>query len=107
MTPTSLKTSAVQPLSDDSLLKIFNTAILATRAPTSISENEELARLMGGRAFQAILSAVRQLAASERLPEAEASEEVIRTFRRLDELWGNYIFREGIAKVRGETPPRS
>ena len=97
----------MQSLSDDSLLKIFNTAILATRAPTSVTESEELSRLMGGRGFQAILSAVRQLAASERLSEAEASEEVIRTFRRLDELWGSYIFREGITKVRGEAPPRS
>jgi hypothetical protein len=106
MTPPSLKTSALESLSDEGLLKIFNTSILATRAHAGGSENDELSRLMAGRAFRSILSAVRQLAASERLSEAEASEEIIRTFRRLDELWGNYIFREGITKIRGE-PPRS
>lgn len=102
MTHQSLKTSAHNSLSDEALSKVFNTAILTTQAPISPSEEEELSRLMGSRAFHAVLGAVRQLAASERMSESDAAEEMIRTFRRLDELWGNYIFREGISKIRGD-----
>lgn len=81
----------------------FNTAMVSTRAPAQ--ENclaTELAALTETPACRAIFSAARALAQSQNISELEASEQIIRTFRKMDELWGKYVQQEGMARLSAD-----
>lgn len=87
------------------LTKTLNTAFVSTQlgvidASLSAGGDPELQRLMGTPAFRAILSAVRELAVTENLDEQEAAERIVTTVRRLDQLWREYLIREGLERLR-------
>lgn len=83
----------------EELSRIFNTAIVATRAPASSSLTDEVYQLMESPAFRAILMAVKQHATDQGVTEQAAAEEVIRTFRKIDTLWSEYVFQEGVSRL--------
>lgn len=95
--------SSSQPISDERLIKVFNTAIISTHADPKRNFNQELQELLGSPAFRAILNATRQHALQSGLDDREAAEEIIRTFRAMDEIWRDYVFREGMKKIRAQT----
>ena len=82
------------------LTRIFNTAIISSKVETHRDLASEIQQLTQRAPFKAILSAVNQLAAIQGISERQAAESIIETFRKMDELWGEYIFREGFEKIR-------
>ena len=53
------------------------------------------------KSFQAILGAIREHAAANDIPEELAAEEIVQTFRDIDRVWDDYIFQEGLNKLKG------
>lgn len=95
------KTPISQPKpADENLVKEFNSALLSTRAE-EFKENAttDLATLVSGPAFQAVLAAASLFAAEQGISERQAAEEMIRTFRKVDQIWTAYLFDEGLASI--------
>jgi hypothetical protein len=86
----------------DELAKVFNSALLATRKPSDRDIAAEVLELVQSSAYRAILMAVRQLAVLEGISERQAAEQLAKTFRKMDNLWGDYVFAEGLDRVRGK-----
>jgi hypothetical protein len=86
----------------DVLAKVFNSALVATRAKTKRDFSAELHQLMDGASFKTILNAVRQLSCVQGISEQQAAEELVETFRKLDSLWDDYIYKEGVGRLRGQ-----
>jgi hypothetical protein len=104
--------SNMSNMSIDELTKIFNSALIATRAASSTIPSKDIAgemlELVQSQSFRAILMAVRQLAVLEGKSEREAAEQLINAFRKIDSLWADYVFAEGLKSVRdGVSRPRS
>jgi hypothetical protein len=95
------KTGSKPVLKKDDLIRVFNTALVSTQAGVKRDFSAELCALTESAPFKAVLNAVRQLACVQGIPERQAAEEVIKTFRKLDEIWGDYIYREGLDRLRG------
>lgn len=85
----------------DELSRIFNSAMVATQPVDQGNPTTELFELMQSAPFRAIMEAVQQLARSEGVSEREASEQIIRAFRKVDRIWSGYVFKEGLDKLRG------
>jgi hypothetical protein len=89
------------PLEDMSL--IFNTAFVRARAPSQARDlSAELAQLSNTPACRAILAAAQQLATSQGISEMEAAEQIIQTFKKLDDVWGAYLYQEGLARLNSD-----
>ena len=88
--------------SPDDLLRVFNTAMVSTRVEGRVDPSAELAALVRSPAFQAILETVGRHATHLGISERQAAEEVIKTFRKMDEVWGEYLFQQGVGKIRGQ-----
>lgn len=86
----------------DEIARIFNTAVVATRVEASRDFSAELYTLIESPAFRAILSSIRQLARSQGVSEREAAEAMIQTFRKVDRVWSDYIFQEGIDRLKNQ-----
>lgn len=86
--------------SKDDLARVFNTALLSTQAKEKRDFSSELFALTESASFKAILNAVHQVARVQGVSDRQAAEQVIQTFRKMDELWGEYVFREGLDKIR-------
>jgi hypothetical protein len=84
----------------DELARVFNTAIVSTQVDESRDFSGELYRLVETAPFRAILQAVRQLSRSQGIPERQAAEQLIQTFRKMDRLWTDYVFKEGVDRLR-------
>jgi len=91
--------SSTTTLSGD-LTRIFNTALISTRTESSRDFSAELFSLVETPAFRSILDSVRTLALREGKSERDAAEEIIRAFRNVDRLWGEYIFQEGVERLK-------
>ncbi len=87
----------------DDLLRVFNTAMVSTRVEGRVDPSSELAALVQSPAFQAILEAVGRHANQAGIPERQAAEELIKTFRKMDEVWGEYLFQQGVGRIRGQS----
>lgn len=99
---TNVKSVSVpQPSTKDHLTRVFNAAILSTKKTEKRNFSLELSELSSSVPFKAILNAVRQLSHVQGISERDASEQLIRTFRKMDELLGNYLIQEGIEKIKG------
>lgn len=81
--------------------KLFNTAIIATKIPKLSNYSSQLNELVQSKAFQAILTAIRSHAESSGISEEQAAEEIVQTFRDIDRIWDDYIFQEGLDKLKG------
>jgi hypothetical protein len=84
----------------DDLARVFNTALISTQTNSRRDFSSELYELTESASFKAILSAVKQLARVQGIQERQAAEQVIQTFRKVDEIWGEYFFREGVDRMR-------
>ncbi len=95
--------SSAQKAAIDELTRIFNTALVSTRAKNLRDSSAELYALLQAPAFRVILGSIRQLSAQQGISELEAAEKVIETFRRIDEIWSDCIFQEGVNQLKGPT----
>lgn len=86
--------------SRDELARVFNTAIISSKAEAKRDVSAELQQLTQSASFKAILNAVRQLASVQGITERQSAEAIIETFRKMDEVWGEYVLREGLDKIR-------
>lgn len=86
--------------SAEDLGRAFNTALISTRAETSRDWMAEIQRLMETPAFHSLMSSVRHLARTQGVSEAAAAEDLVRTVRALDHVWREYVFQEGLEKLR-------
>jgi hypothetical protein len=84
------------------MARIFNTAVVSTRTQEMKDVSGELYALMDTPAFGSILAAARQLAAQQGLSDLQAAEQLIQTFRKLDQIWSGYVYQEGVARLRGQ-----
>lgn len=84
----------------DQSTKLFNTAIIATKIPKLSNYSSKLSDLVASKPFQAILLAIREYAAQTGLSEEQAAEEIVQTFREIDQIWNDYIFQEGLDKLK-------
>jgi hypothetical protein len=85
----------------DDLVKAFNTALVSTKANNAQKPlSEDLFTLMQTPAYSILLRAVRQHAQQSHLSDREAAEQLIQTFRKLDQLWSDYLIQEGLERLR-------
>lgn len=84
----------------DELARVFNSALVATRANAARDFSGELFALVETPAFRAILAAVRNLSRSQGISDREAAETLVETFRKIDGLWSAYVFQEGVDRLR-------
>jgi hypothetical protein len=84
----------------DDLARTFHTVLVSSQAGSKRDFCAELYELTESASFKAILTAIRQLARVQGIQERQAAEQVIQTFRKVDEIWGEYLFREGIDRIR-------
>jgi len=82
------------------LNQIFNTALVNTRAEEQTEVTEELYRLMELPAFACVLKAIQSLASEQGASEIDAARDVIRTFRRVDRIWSEYLIQEGVERLK-------
>jgi len=102
-TSTSTKpafTAAKPAIAQDQLVRIFNTALVSTQAGKKRDFSSELCALTESSSFKAILSAVRHLSRVQGVSEQRAAEDIIQTFRKMDEIWEEYVAKEGLDKIR-------
>jgi hypothetical protein len=85
------------------LARCFNTAIISTRAETLSVKPEDLNQVLNSAAFRHILGAVRKLAREMSVSDAAAAESIIQTFRKTDLIWSEYVFREGLARLKEQS----
>lgn len=88
-------------------IRLFNTAVIATKITKSndaagSSCAGKLQALTKSPAFAAIMKTIHEYANERGLSEDAASEEIIRTFRDIDEVWNEYIYQEGLDRLRGQ-----
>jgi hypothetical protein len=108
---TSYQKSAPQPepkrvrppaeFSTEELGRIFNTVMVSTVSQENADFPEEFKRIMDSPAFKCILGAIHAHSEAQKLPIRQATEQVIQTFRKLDDMWRSYIYREGVDRLGG------
>ena len=86
--------------SQDELIRVFNTAIVATQAGSQRDFSGEIFELIENPAFRAILGAVRQFSRMQGVNERQAAEQIITTFRKMDRVWTDYVFQEGVDRLK-------
>ncbi len=89
------------PKERDQLTRIFNTAMIAASAEGEQEFSKRLQALVSTPAFLAILHAMKHLAQSEGISEKEAAESIIATFKQLETVWKDYVYLEGVQRLRG------
>lgn len=85
----------------DLATRIFNTAIISSRTDSgAVDSSLELKHLLSSQEFRAILLAVRNLMIETGQTEKESAESIIRVFRRIDQIWSDYLIKEGIESLK-------
>ena len=82
------------------LNQIFNTALVSSHSETRPDSATEIQSLMDSAGFGAILQSIQLLAGEQGISEIEAARELIRTFRRMDRLWTEYLISEGVERLK-------
>ena len=91
-------------LANNELIRIFNTAVVTTQTQNVRDFTSELYALVRSPAYEAILASVKHLARAEGTSELDAAQDIIQTFRKLDQIWGGYLLREGIVRIKDQEP---
>jgi len=86
----------------EELVRAFNTSLVSTRKHETRDFPAEIYTLVNSPAFKAILAAIQELAQKEGISDREASDRVIETFRKMDGLWSDYLFWEGVDRLRNQ-----
>jgi hypothetical protein len=97
--PSTSAPGPANPIHDE-LVRVFNTALVASHASPARDFSNEIFELMENPAFRAILGAVRQFARLQGLSERQAAEQIIATFRKMDRVWSDYVFHEGVSRLK-------
>jgi tRNA nucleotidyltransferase/poly(A) polymerase len=103
--PTRDTASSITPEELEYLARCFNTALISTRAESQMRLTDELHLLLQSPAYRQILDATRRLATSQNVTETTAAEQLIAAFRKVDQIWSEYVFMEGVARLREPGPP--
>lgn len=82
------------------LNQIFNTALVSSHSEAKPDSANEIHQLMESPGFGAVLQAIQLLAGEQGISEIEAAREIIRTFRRMDRLWTDYLVSEGVERLK-------
>lgn len=93
-------------MSQEVLTRTFNTALVVTRARSQSSSSDsgkaqELSEVVQSPAFKSLLKATEIMVEETGCTEKEAAEQIIETFRSLDDIWTNYLLKEGFEKLKG------
>jgi hypothetical protein len=94
-----------EPVSSAELTRMFNAAILSTRADRKRDFAAELYQIVESPAFASILSAIRDLSRTSGVSERQAAEAMVSTFRKLDAVWTDYAFQEGVDRLSNPSGP--
>lgn len=97
--PHSNSTQTPPPHVDD-LVRVFNTALVTSRLETGRSYTQEMLDLVQTPAFRSLLGAIRTHAKQAGIPERQAAEQMISAFRRMDNLWAEYLIQEGVQRLK-------
>lgn len=87
-------------LNRERLTQVFNSALVTTRSEEINSSTAELYQLIEQSAFGAILSAIQTYASEKGVSEVEAAREVIKTFRKIDSIWTQFLLSEGVERLK-------
>jgi hypothetical protein len=98
--PQGAPMTSTSPSGNDELIRVFNTALVSSHAGAARDFSAEIFELMENPAFRAILGAVRQHARLQGLSERQAAEQIISTFRKMDRVWSDYVFHEGVERLK-------
>lgn len=60
----------------------------------------DLGQLLHTPAFEMFAVSVQKLAEQQGCSPEEAAEEMLRIIRRVDDIWRDYVFQEGIERIR-------
>jgi hypothetical protein len=74
--------------------------MVSTRGASERDFSKEIFQLMELPAFKAILLSVHQHAKASGISEDLAAEEIIRTFRLIDQSWADYVYQQGVSKIQ-------
>ena len=96
---TSTDTNAAD---QDRITRILNTAVIATKMARSQNASARLQELMRKPGFQIILRAMRDYAQEYGVSEQAAAQAMIQAFRELDGIWDDFIFQEGLDRLKGQ-----
>jgi len=87
----------------EELARLFNTALLSTRANPAPQQVPDLAAqmdaLMDSQAYRSLLECVRDHALRMGISERQAAEELVVAFRGADRIWRHYLEREGLSRI--------
>ncbi|HAR42097.1 MAG TPA: hypothetical protein DCS07_05620 [Bdellovibrionales bacterium] len=79
--------------------KIFNTALVTSRPTEAPDFFAELFTLMESPECKAMIASAQRLSEEEGISAQEASERIIRVFRKMDKIWTSYLTQEGRDRV--------
>jgi len=98
------KNTSTSSFDEEHLTRIFNSAIVSSLIGTEENLSERLSELTQSPAFRVILQSIVQLANEKQIPEKDAAKEVIETFGQMSHIWGDYVSRIGVDRLRGKNP---
>ena len=87
-------------LNRERLAQVFNSALVTTRSEENTQSTAELYRLMDQSSFTAILNSIQSFASDKGISEVEAAREVIQTFRKIDQIWTQFLLAEGVERLK-------
>ena len=73
--------------------------MVKSRVPETPDFFAELFSLMETPEFKALTAAAQTLSEQESISPQEASERMIRVFRKMDQIWSSYLCQEGRERV--------
>jgi hypothetical protein len=98
---TTPQLTGIKPGPDfDHLSRIFNTALISSAADLSQDHSQELFQLSRSPAFRSILKASEELARDQACTEKEAIEALIHVFRRMDQIWQQCVYKQGLERLK-------
>ena len=89
-----------EPVANENTTKVVNTAFIETAARAVADHGTELYQLVQTPGFKAITEAVRILARSQGMSEKDAAETLIDTFRKVDQIWKDFVYSEGLKRLK-------
>ena len=80
-------------------ISAYNTSVLTTLAPQTQDRSLELSKLMQSPEFASLLVAAQHLADAQGLTKEEATDRLICTFRKMDQIWNQIVIERGLKAI--------
>ncbi len=84
----------------EQLSRIFNTSLISSATDTAQDHSQELFQLSRSPAFRSILKAAEELSRDQACTEKEAIESIIHVFRRMDQIWQQCVYKQGLDRLK-------